>query len=85
MHESTVSGVRNTAVGTIGRYPEEDFCYSRGEVMRTLASRILYYGGNRQIRTDYRNPVEEKGLHGRSLSQREGPQDPHLDRLLLFF
>ena len=81
MHGSTVPGVRNTAVRTIGMYPEEDFCYSRQEVMRTLASRILCCGGNRQIHTDYRNPVEEKdrnpvedkGLHGRSLSQREGP------------
>ena len=26
----------------------------------------------------------EKGLHGHSLSEREGPE-PHLDRLLLFF
>ena len=53
-------------------------------VMRTPGSRILCCGGNRQIHTDYRNPVEKKGLQGLSLSQREGPQDPHLDRLLLF-
>ena len=44
--------------------------------------------------TDYRNPVEEKGRHGHSLSEREGERarespreraDPSLDRLLLFF
>ena len=33
---------------------------------------------------DYRNPVEKKGQHGHSLSEREGP-DPCLDRLLLLF
>ena len=38
---------------------------------------------------DYRNPVEEKGWHGHSLSEREGQRakelDPCLDRLLLLF
>ena len=37
----------------------------------------------RQIHTDYRNPVEEKGCHGHSLSEREGWPVPCLDRLLL--
>ena len=44
--------------------------------MQILASRILCCGSNRQIHTDYRNPVEKKGLHSRSLSQREGPETP---------
>ena len=39
-------------------------------LMRTLASRILCCGSNRQIHTDYRNPVEKKGWHGHSV--REG-------------
>ena len=43
---------------------------------RILASRILCCGGNRQIHSDYRNPVEKKGLRGLSLSQREGPETP---------
>ena len=47
------------------------------------------YGGNRPIHTDYRNPVEKKGWHGRSLREREGERarEPHpcLDRLLLLF
>ena len=30
-------------------------------------------GSNRQIHRDYRNPVEKKGQHGCSLSEREGP------------
>ena len=29
-------------------------------------------GSNGKIHTDYRNPVEKKGLHGHSLSMREG-------------
>ena len=33
--------------------------------------RILGCGGNRQIHTDYRSPVEKKGRHGHSLSERE--------------
>ena len=47
-------------------------------MMRILASRILCYGSNRQIHTDYRNPVEKKGLCGRSLSERgrEGKREP---------
>ena len=52
--------------------------------MRIVASRILCCGGNRQIHTDYRSPVEKKGQHGHSLSEREGPK-PCLDRLLLLF
>ena len=62
--------------------------------MRILASRILCCGGNRQIHTDYRNPVEKKGQRGQSLSER-GHEDqtepkreranPCLDRLLLLF
>ena len=40
--------------------------------MRILASRILCCGSNRQIHTHYRNPVEKKGWHGHSLSEREG-------------
>ena len=63
-------------------------------LMRILASRILCCGCNTQIHRDYRNPVEKKGWHGRSLSQREGERarerpreraDPCLDRLLLLF
>ena len=38
---------------------------------------------------DYRNPVEEKGWHGHSLSEREDKRarehNPCLDRLLLLF
>ena len=42
---------------------------------------------------DYRNPVEEKGWHGHSLSEREDKRaresprepDPFLERLLLLF
>ena len=43
-----------------------------------LASRILCCGSNRQIHTDYRNPVEKKGRHGHSLSERgwEGQREP---------
>ena len=46
------------------------------------ASRILCCGSDRQIHTDYRNPVEKKGRHGHSLSergregQRERKRDP---------
>ena len=62
---------------------------SSDHVMRIPASRILCHGSNRQIHTDYRNPVEEKGRHGCSLSERgwEGQRqpDPCLDRLLLLF
>ena len=43
-------------------------------LMWILARGILCCGGNIQIHTDYRNPVEKKGLHGHSLSQREGPE-----------
>ena len=43
-------------------------------LMRILASRILCCGCNRQIHTDYRNPVEKKGRYGLSLRQREGPE-----------
>ena len=43
-------------------------------VMQIPASRILCCGGNRQIHTDYRNPVEKKGLCPCFLSQREGPE-----------
>ena len=38
---------------------------------------------------NYRNPVEKKGRHGHSLSEREGERarepNPCLDRLLLLF
>ena len=40
--------------------------------MQIPASRILCCDSNRQIHRDYRNPMEKKGLHGCSLSQREG-------------
>ena len=62
--------------------------------MWILATRILRYGGNGQIHRDYRNPVEKKGQHGHSLSQRGGERAressrerayPYLDRLLLLF
>ena len=39
-------------------------------MMQILARRILCCGSNRQIHTDYRNPVEKKGWHGHSLSER---------------
>ena len=46
-------------------------------------------GSNGQIHTDYRHPVEKKGRHGHSLSERgrEGQRepDPCLDKLLLLF
>ena len=32
----------------------------------------MCYGSNGQMHTDYRNPVEKKGWHGHSLSEREG-------------
>ena len=63
-------------------------------MMWILASRVLCCGSNRQVHTDYRNPVEKKGLRSSSLSQREGertresPRErahPCLDRLLLVF
>ena len=40
------------------------------QLMRILASRILCCGSNRQIHVDYRHPVEKKGWHGHSLSER---------------
>ena len=45
--------------------------------MRIPASRILCCGCNRQIRTGYRNPLEEKGQHGHSLRERarESPRE----------
>ena len=51
------------------------------QLMRILVSRILCCGGNRQIHTDYRNPVEKKGWHGHSLSERgrEGWREPKRD------
>ena len=61
--------------------------------MRIQAHRIRC-GCNIQIHTDYRNPVEEKGWQGHSLSERgrEGQREPKreranpgLDRLLLLF
>ena len=39
-------------------------------MMHIPASRILCCGSNRQIHMDYRNPVEKKGWHGHSLSER---------------
>ena len=39
--------------------------------MRIPASKILCCGSNRQIHTDYRNPVEKKGWLDHSLSERE--------------
>ena len=60
--------------------------------MQIPARRIRCCGCNIQIYTDYRNPVEKKGWHCHSLSERvrglEGAQErenPRLDRLLLFF
>ena len=41
-------------------------------------------GCDEQIHTGYKSPVEGKGWHGHSLSEKEGP-DPCLDRLLLLF
>ena len=51
------------------------------------------YDSQRQIHTDYRNPIEKKGWHGHSLTergyegQRETPRKPApcLDRLLGLF
>ena len=41
-------------------------------------------GSNGQIHTDYRNPVEKKGWHGHSLSERgrEGHREPKRVRTL---
>lgn len=39
MPGSPASGVRNTTVRTIGRHPQEDFCYSRGEGHREKVSK----------------------------------------------
>ena len=39
-------------------------------LMRIPAQSILSWGSNRQIHTDHRNPVEKKGWHGHSLSDR---------------
>ena len=66
---------------------------SQPNMMCILASRILCCGSNRQIHMDYRTPVERKGRHGHSLSEREGqraresPREPNpcQDRLLLLF
>ena len=52
--------------------------------MRILASRLLCCGSNRQIHTDYRNPVEKKGLRGSFLSQREGPETPPGQAFIVF-
>ena len=52
--------------------------------MQILASRILCCGSNRQIHTDYRNPVEEKGLCPCFLSQREGPETPPEQAFIAF-
>ena len=41
-------------------------------------------GSNRQIHTDYRHPVEKKGLRGLSLSQTEGPKIPAWTGLYCF-
>ena len=41
--------------------------------MWILARGILCCGGNRQICTDYRNPVGKRGLRCHSLSEREAP------------
>ena len=50
-------------------------------MMWILACRILCCGGNGQIHTDYRNPVEKKGQHGHSRSEREreGQREPKKD------
>ena len=61
--------------------------------MQIPASRTLCCGSNRQTHMDYRNPVEKKGWHGHSLSERGregqreplGEPNPCLDRLLLLF
>ena len=55
-----------------------DFTYmwnlkSKINVTWILAGGILCCGSDRQTHTDYRNPVEKKGLHSLSLSEREGP------------
>ena len=65
-------------------------------VMWALACEVLgsvCCGCDEQIHTDYRSPVEKKGWHGHSLSEREGERareslrepNPCLDRLLLLF
>ena len=48
-----------------GGKEETDWCRSR-PVVSTCC------GSNGQIHADYRNPVEKKGQHGHSLSEREG-------------
>ena len=56
-------------------------------LMQTPASGAVCCGCDEQIHMDYRSPVEKKGRHGQSLSERgqEGQRepDPCLDRLLL--
>ena len=50
------------------------------QLMRTLAHSVhsvhSIMDETRQIHMDYRNPVEEKGWHGYSLSEREGWPHP---------
>ena len=50
---------------------------------RIPASRICC-GCNIHIHTDYRHPVEKKGLRGRSPSQREGPWPPPGQAFIVF-
>ena len=44
--------------------------FFHSSLMRILARRIWCCGCNIQIHMDYRNPVEKKGWHGHSLSER---------------
>ena len=54
-------------------------------MMWILASRILGCASNRHIHTDYRNPVEKKGRHGHSLSEREGERAREPDQAFIAF
>ena len=61
------------------------FCFNSGQLFLTISFVPVHYwfrprltgsmccGCNKQIHTDYRSPVEKKGWHGHSLSER-GPQ-----------
>ena len=50
--------------------------YRHTSVTQIPASKVCRCGCSIQIHTGYRNPAEEKGLRGRSPSQRAGPEAP---------
>ena len=56
------------------RYRNSEKGKCTGDAIR--ASRILCCGGNRQIHTDYRNPVEKKGLQAALGVRDRAPETP---------